>query len=35
MNLFAGQEQRHKLREWTCGHCGRGEGWGAQNELKE
>ena len=22
MNLFAGQEQRYRCREWTCGHSG-------------
>ena len=27
MNLFAGQEQRHRHREQTCGHSGRWEGW--------
>ena len=26
VNLFAGQEQRHRHREWTCGHGGEGEG---------
>ena len=26
MNLFAKQEQRHKHREWACGHSGEGEG---------
>jgi len=27
MNLFAGQEQRHRHREQTYGHGGRGMGW--------
>ena len=26
MNLTAGQEWRHRHREWTCGHGGEGEG---------
>ena len=26
MNLFLGQEQRHKHKEQTCGHRGQGEG---------
>ena len=26
MNLVSGQEQRHRHREWTCGHSGEGEG---------
>ena len=26
VNLFAGQEWRHRHREWTCGHGGEGEG---------
>ena len=26
MNLFAGQEQKHRCREWTCGHSEEGEG---------
>ena len=26
MNLFAGPEQRHRCREWTCGHGGKREG---------
>ena len=26
MNLFPRQEQRHRHREWTCGHEGGGEG---------
>ena len=24
---IAGQEQRHRHREWTCGHSGRRGGW--------
>ena len=27
MNLFAGQEKRHRHREHTCGHCGGRGGW--------
>ena len=26
MNVFVGQEQRHRHRGWTCGHGGRGRG---------
>ena len=26
MDLFAGKEQRHRGREWTCSHSGEGEG---------
>ena len=25
MKLFAGQEERHRHREWTCGQSGEGE----------
>ena len=25
MNIFAGQEQKHRTREWMCGHEGEGE----------
>ena len=32
MNLFAGQQWRHKHREQTCGHDARGRGW---DELRE
>ena len=32
MDLFAGQEQRHRCREWTCGHSGGKKGW---DELRE
>ena len=32
MNLFAGQEHRHRHREQTCGHSGRRSGW---DELRE
>ena len=31
MNLFARQEQKHRHREWTCGHC---RGWGGWDELE-
>ena len=24
MNLFAGEQQRHTYREWTCGHGKKG-----------
>ena len=27
MNIFAGQEQRHRCREWMCGHSGGRSGW--------
>ena len=27
MNLFAGQEQRHRRREQSCGHSGGRKGW--------
>ena len=27
MNLFIGQELRHRLREWTCGHREVRGGW--------
>ena len=29
MNIFAGQEKRHRCREWICGYSGRkrGENW--------
>ena len=31
MNLFAGQEQRHRCKEQTCGTEGKGkEGWVAK-----
>ena len=30
MNLFVGQEQRHRCREWVCGHRG---GRGVWDEL--
>ena len=26
MNVFAGQEERHRCREWMCGHRGQGGG---------
>ena len=26
MNVFAGQEERHRCREWMCGHMGEREG---------
>ena len=26
MNLFAGNEWRHRHREWTCGHSKGGQG---------
>ena len=26
MNLFAGEQWRHRHREHTCGHSGEGEG---------
>ena len=29
-NLFSGKEQRHRHREWTCGHRG---GWGEWGKL--
>ena len=32
MNLFAGQQQKHRNREQTCGHSGGNTGW---VELKE
>ena len=27
MSLLAGQEERHRHREWTCGHSGGRGGW--------
>ena len=33
MNLFVGQQQRHRCREWTCGHGGEGEG-GTNMEIR-
>ena len=27
MNLFVGQEWRHRHKEWTCGHSGGRGGW--------
>ena len=33
MNLFAGQEQRHRRREWTCGHRGVGGGRRGWDQL--
>ena len=36
MNLFPGQEQPSKCREWTCGHKGEGEGrtnWGIKIDI--
>ena len=32
MNLFAGQEQRRKCREHTCGHSGERRAW---DELRD
>ena len=32
MNVFAGQDQRHRQREQTCGSFGGGRAW---HELKE
>ena len=29
MNLFARQEERHRCREWTCGHS-----WGARGGMR-
>ena len=33
MNLFAGQEYRHRCREWTCGHGEGGRGGGMNWEI--
>ena len=27
MNMFAGQEYRHRCRKWACGHSGERRGW--------
>ena len=35
MNLFAGQEQRCKYREPTCGHSGGRRGWDELREWRE
>ena len=28
MNLFAGQEEKNRYRQWTCEHGGERGGWG-------
>ena len=36
MNLVPGQEQRHRHREWTCGHSGEGESgtsWQSRTDI--
>ena len=32
MNLFTGQEQRHRSREWACGHSWGRRGWDGLRE---
>ena len=33
MNLFAGQEERHRRRQWTCGHSSGRKGWDKLREM--